>query len=446
MKSLDQIASTGIALTATNAPGDANHHFIISQPGSYYLTGNLAVTRVNGMRVTVPGVTIDLNGFEISRSSGTGGDGINIQPAAHRCVVKNGSVNGFAQGINAISVSARGCLFRNLTVGNCTNYGLRAGLGAVLDSCRVHDCSGTAGIATGDGATLTNCTSQNNSATNAIQTGTGSVLTGCTVSGNTGQNGISAGEGSSLNNCTAAANTLTGSALATADGSPLNNCVVEGNTAPNGINAGDGSSLFNCAAYNNVSTYGILTASGVSLRQCTANSNTSAAATSAGIGTGFGCTITDCRSTSTQSTAATTNGNTGMGFDVGNGSLIYHSVGNGNRGNGIDLVNDSYALGNTCSGNGGTTDSAGMHTSSSDNRIEGNKLSLNAFRNLAVDGSGSIIIKNTSTTLGIPTNYVIAAGNSFGVIVDDVGADDSIFGDSGPGTFGSPNAWANFSH
>ena len=52
MKSLDQIASTGIALTATNAPGDSNHHFIISQPGSYYLTGNLAVTRVNGMRVT----------------------------------------------------------------------------------------------------------------------------------------------------------------------------------------------------------------------------------------------------------------------------------------------------------------------------------------------------------------------------------------------------------
>jgi hypothetical protein len=45
MKSLDQIASTGIALNSTNTAGDANVHFIISQPGSYYLTGNLAVTK-----------------------------------------------------------------------------------------------------------------------------------------------------------------------------------------------------------------------------------------------------------------------------------------------------------------------------------------------------------------------------------------------------------------
>src|SRR6266446_1156352 len=65
MKSLDQIASQGIPLNSTNTPGDASNHFIISQPGTYYLTGNLAVTETNAIRVAAAGVTIDLNGFQI---------------------------------------------------------------------------------------------------------------------------------------------------------------------------------------------------------------------------------------------------------------------------------------------------------------------------------------------------------------------------------------------
>jgi NAD(P)-dependent dehydrogenase (short-subunit alcohol dehydrogenase family) len=51
MKSLDQVASTGVALNTTNTPGDASNHFIINQAGSYFLTGNLDVTKTNGIRV-----------------------------------------------------------------------------------------------------------------------------------------------------------------------------------------------------------------------------------------------------------------------------------------------------------------------------------------------------------------------------------------------------------
>jgi hypothetical protein len=36
MKALDQIASSGTAINATNTPGDTSYHFIISSPGSYY--------------------------------------------------------------------------------------------------------------------------------------------------------------------------------------------------------------------------------------------------------------------------------------------------------------------------------------------------------------------------------------------------------------------------
>ena len=112
MKSLDQVASTGIALNATNTPGDASNHFVINQSGSYFLTGNLDVTKTNGIRVNVANVTIDLNGYQIARASGSGGDGITLRPAADGCTVTNGSITGFGNAIDTITTTARGCVFR----------------------------------------------------------------------------------------------------------------------------------------------------------------------------------------------------------------------------------------------------------------------------------------------------------------------------------------------
>src|SRR5438309_10119700 len=78
MKSLDQIASTGIAINATNTPGNSASEFVISAPGNYYLTGNLNVTKTQGIDVRAVGVTIDLNSFQIARTSGSAGSGINV--------------------------------------------------------------------------------------------------------------------------------------------------------------------------------------------------------------------------------------------------------------------------------------------------------------------------------------------------------------------------------
>ena len=54
--------------------------FTISQPGSYYLTGNLAVTTGNAIIITTNGVTLDLNGFTISSTA---------NPAAGTAIVPN---------------------------------------------------------------------------------------------------------------------------------------------------------------------------------------------------------------------------------------------------------------------------------------------------------------------------------------------------------------------
>ena len=63
MKKLDEIEARTIVNTA-DTPGDATNTFIISAPGSYYLTGNLTGdTGKHGISIQANDVTLDLNGF-----------------------------------------------------------------------------------------------------------------------------------------------------------------------------------------------------------------------------------------------------------------------------------------------------------------------------------------------------------------------------------------------
>src|SRR6266513_2754329 len=66
MKKLDEVEPR-TNLQAASAPGvdpsSADYHFIINQPGSYYLSANIVVTKTNGIRINAEGVTLDLNGF-----------------------------------------------------------------------------------------------------------------------------------------------------------------------------------------------------------------------------------------------------------------------------------------------------------------------------------------------------------------------------------------------
>src|SRR6476661_1617880 len=82
MKRLDEVEPR-TNLQATSAPAgvdttNPNYQFVITQPGSYYLSTNLAVTKANGIQINAEGVTLDMNGFQISRASGSGGNGIEI--------------------------------------------------------------------------------------------------------------------------------------------------------------------------------------------------------------------------------------------------------------------------------------------------------------------------------------------------------------------------------
>src|SRR5690242_16063675 len=65
MKSLDQIEPR-TPVDATHTPGNSFEGFIISQPGSYYLTTNiLGSSGKDGIEIATNNVSLDLNGFAL---------------------------------------------------------------------------------------------------------------------------------------------------------------------------------------------------------------------------------------------------------------------------------------------------------------------------------------------------------------------------------------------
>lgn len=161
MKTLGQVEPRA-DLQATPLPAgvttDANYHFIINQPGSYYLSANLGVTKPNGIQIAAEGVTLDLSGFRISRGSGTGGIAIHGPAGSHRATIRNGTITGFATGITAGASgnSLDGWSFEDLRVSQCAELAIFTGAGAVVNSCRV--AFSRKGIETGPAATITNST------------------------------------------------------------------------------------------------------------------------------------------------------------------------------------------------------------------------------------------------------------------------------------------------
>jgi parallel beta-helix repeat protein len=134
-----------------------------------------------------------------------------------------------------------------------------------------------------------------------------------------------------------------------------------------------------------------------------------------------------------------------MGFDVGPTSNIEGCMATNNEGDGINLSNDTLARANTCSTNGTFGgDGAGIHATSSDNRIEANNVTDND-RGIDVDVAGNLILKNSAS--GNTTNYAIAANNVFGAIVDRTApASAAVSGNTAPSSAGTIDPWANFAY
>lgn len=387
MKTLDQVEAR-IPIDTAHATGNADYEFIISKPGSYYLTGNLTVTKTNGIDVTYPNVTLDLNGFQIARADATrAGHGIDLE--ASGALLKNGSVSGFDTGISSTSLSLRGISLIDLVATNC-KFGIDITTGE-LENCRayendlglevigyavVHRCvaqaNTTVGILVGSGSTVTQSIATSNKSDGFFVTK--STITGCTAYGNEG-NGISL-FGSTASHCSASGNGTAGagSGFSSNDDSEIVNCTANGNVAC-GISAGNRNTISGCTAQHNFSD-GIQFHDACLLRANNASSNGSGAVGIGLHGLGVRDRITEC-----------------------NASL--------NKADGILVIGDCTVANNHAGGNG----TNGIYVSGgSGNRIDGNQVRDNVGTGILA-GPNDLILRNSAGNNA--TNFSPASGNNF---------------------------------
>lgn len=147
MKTLDQVeARTAITNSTTG--------LTISQPGSYYLTRNLAVSSGDAITIATNGVTLDLNGFTISSTlASAAGYGIRINSGLSDIAIYNGHIrggvtnngsgvysgSGLGYGINYSSTAPANVLVSRVSVSGCLYYGIYLGMSdsTVVEACTV---------------------------------------------------------------------------------------------------------------------------------------------------------------------------------------------------------------------------------------------------------------------------------------------------------------------
>ncbi|WP_035601654.1 right-handed parallel beta-helix repeat-containing protein [Haloferula sp. BvORR071] len=116
MKTLDQVEPR-IPVNATNTAADASSAFVISQPGSYYLPGNVTATgKANGISIQATGVTLDLSGYKVSGASSAA---LSVASGA-QATVRNGwlDASGSSSGIRALGTLVAEDLQINGSSGN----------------------------------------------------------------------------------------------------------------------------------------------------------------------------------------------------------------------------------------------------------------------------------------------------------------------------------------
>ena len=271
-KTLDEVEPR---IPIQSLAGNAGNMYIIDEPGSYYLTGDVDVPAdTNGIKVAASFVTIDLMGFTLTGSySGTSGHGIYVlsesfEERQEHVEISNGTVRYFrADGICASDHSLNGF--------NDSAYIIVANVTSSLNEGNGIHLGRSSGFSEGGTYTVTGSTAHSNNES-GISVGGKSTVTGNTAiyNGYLSGHGISVGEGSTVTGNTANFNGAYGSGHGISVG---NGCTVTGNTAYK--NAQDGSG------------YGISVGTGCTVTGNTASYNGSNTGTGGGINLSEHCLV-----------------------------------------------------------------------------------------------------------------------------------------------------------
>jgi hypothetical protein len=358
MKTLAQVEPR-IIVNAANTVGDASNLFIISQPGSYYLTTNITgAAGKNGIRIAASGVTLDLMGFEMAGVASSLA-GMSVSGSRTNLAIRNGTVRSWGgDGVDAI----------NANNGQYQDLRLSA--------------NGQNGLSCGPNSTVVNCAAQGNGSNGFNVAGDSSTVSGCTAQSNAG-NGISTALGSTVSGCTAVANTL------------------------NGISVGSSCTVTSCTAYIN-QQHGIKVGDGCTVKDCTSRSNTQD-----GIFTAFDCTVSSC----------TTRRNDHNGISADAGNTVSECTAGFNGSYGIQVTTDCLVRHNDCRQNGRlVSNGAGISADGAQNRIDDNNMTANGVGiycnpgNIVIRNTARAnTLFNYSIVAGNAVGVIVAAPASGGI-------------------------------
>jgi hypothetical protein len=325
MKTLDQIEAR-TAIPKSPAVPVAGPHFVISQPGSYYLTGNVEVLSGNGINITASNVCLDLNGFSLinTTASPAAGTAIDLAGGLSNVQIKNGNINGgtvrtpsgsqpwqatfvgkgWSDGIQDFPAApARGVLLSQLTVEKCGDNGV-----ILYGSSAINQLTATANG--GNGIVAFQSTIRQALVT--LNGGSGIYGSGGSISDSVASNNVAFGiqaSSTSLSVVTATQNGYTG--VYSSYGSITH--AVSNNNGGDGIYVYQGT-ISHCTVFSNGG-------SGIGAYQGSVTDSSAASNGSAGIYANE-CSVSHCRATS----------NFIMGIYVGAG-VAAHCVASGNSTN-----------------------------------------------------------------------------------------------------------------
>lgn len=316
-----------IAVSAINTPGDADSLFKISQPGSYYLTGNVTgVVGKHGIEIAATGVTLDLNGFELRGVAGSL-DGVSATGSdASNLAVRNGSVREWGgDGVDLTATSSATNTVVDVIASANGGDGIVVSFRSMVSRCVATDNGGN-GFVSQTSATISECIANANLG-DGFNVASNCAISVCAAFEN-GGDGFQGGSSVSITNCSADRNTLNGIQLNTA--CTITGCAVLSNDAI-GIRTNDGCVITNCSSRTNQLDGIYVTDS------CIVMFNTSSANGSAGFGAGIHAVGVDNRIEANNCMTSD------IGIDVDSaGNFIARNVCSGNG------SNWEVAVGNVC--------------------------------------------------------------------------------------------------
>ncbi len=197
----------------------------ISQPGSYYLTGDITgVSGKDGIHINAHDVTLDLNGFTVS---GVAGSYTGVYTDGWNDTVRNGSVNYW--GLNGIYGSGSNSTFDGVQARSNGGTGIENGNGSGLVLHCVATNNGNNGIVLNGGVVRDSQASTNNNW--GIVADAKTLVLSNTVSGNAGGGIHLSGRGPAVSGNTVADNGQTGIDIAAAgSGAAIKDNVVQNNS------------------------------------------------------------------------------------------------------------------------------------------------------------------------------------------------------------------------